>query len=189
MKKWSFFILMTLFLGGMTIAVSSCSDDDAEDAPTCTDGIQNGDETGVDCGGSCDPCVIGIVGEWQSSGTNVAPLLVDLQGVDSIYARFNEDNTYLVESYDTAAVLTRFEGTYLFSESGVGNIMDITLEQTIPFPGTSVGIYEINGSTMNYEVVLTVPDIGATPPTAAEGFGSTNGGMGLSNIQVYERID
>ncbi len=25
-------------------------------APSCTDGIQNGDETGVDCGGSCDPC-------------------------------------------------------------------------------------------------------------------------------------
>lgn len=25
-------------------------------APTCNDGIQNGDETGVDCGGSCTPC-------------------------------------------------------------------------------------------------------------------------------------
>ena len=24
--------------------------------PTCTDGIQNGNETGVDCGGSCPPC-------------------------------------------------------------------------------------------------------------------------------------
>lgn len=24
--------------------------------PTCNDGIQNGDETGVDCGGSCPPC-------------------------------------------------------------------------------------------------------------------------------------
>ena len=24
--------------------------------PTCTDGIMNGDETGVDCGGSCTPC-------------------------------------------------------------------------------------------------------------------------------------
>lgn len=24
--------------------------------PTCTDGVQNGDETGVDCGGSCTPC-------------------------------------------------------------------------------------------------------------------------------------
>ncbi|MCX7551400.1 T9SS type A sorting domain-containing protein [Xanthomarina sp. F2636L] len=29
-------------------------------APTCTDGIQNGDETGVDCGGSsCAPCSTG----------------------------------------------------------------------------------------------------------------------------------
>lgn len=25
-------------------------------SPTCTDGIQSGDETGADCGGSCDPC-------------------------------------------------------------------------------------------------------------------------------------
>jgi hypothetical protein len=24
--------------------------------PTCSDGIQNGDETGIDCGGSCPPC-------------------------------------------------------------------------------------------------------------------------------------
>jgi hypothetical protein len=27
--------------------------------PTCTDGIQNGDETGVDCGGSCPRCANG----------------------------------------------------------------------------------------------------------------------------------
>ncbi|MDP4999802.1 MAG: M43 family zinc metalloprotease [Saprospiraceae bacterium] len=27
-----------------------------EPEPTCEDGIQNGDETGVDCGGSCTPC-------------------------------------------------------------------------------------------------------------------------------------
>lgn len=27
-------------------------------SPTCSDGIQNGDETGVDCGGSCDPCAV-----------------------------------------------------------------------------------------------------------------------------------
>nr|CEL65316.1 TPA: sushi domain (scr repeat) domain-containing protein [Neospora caninum Liverpool] len=25
--------------------------------PSCTDGVQNGDETGVDCGGSCAPCL------------------------------------------------------------------------------------------------------------------------------------
>lgn len=30
-------------------------------APTCTDGIQNGDETGVDCGGSCTACAAGNI--------------------------------------------------------------------------------------------------------------------------------
>ncbi len=41
----------------------SCNDDDndPDDGPdavtaTCTDGIKNGDETGVDCGGSCTAC-------------------------------------------------------------------------------------------------------------------------------------
>lgn len=30
----------------------------AAPAPTCSDGIQNGDETGVDCGGSCTACPV-----------------------------------------------------------------------------------------------------------------------------------
>lgn len=45
------------------VILASCScDDNAPDpgpdavAPTCTDGVQNGDETGVDCGGSCTAC-------------------------------------------------------------------------------------------------------------------------------------
>ena len=29
-----------------------------DSGPTCTDGLQNGDETGIDCGGSCDPCTL-----------------------------------------------------------------------------------------------------------------------------------
>jgi hypothetical protein len=33
-----------------------CSDDEVE-VPTCTDGIWNDGETGVDCGGPCKPCV------------------------------------------------------------------------------------------------------------------------------------
>ncbi len=28
--------------------------------PTCNDGIQNGDETGIDCGGSCEPCQVTV---------------------------------------------------------------------------------------------------------------------------------
>lgn len=37
--------------------VVSC-DDEPETDPTCTDGIMNQNETGIDCGGSCDPCVV-----------------------------------------------------------------------------------------------------------------------------------
>jgi hypothetical protein len=47
-------IILFLFL-----AVMSCDngDDPGEEVPTCTDGEQNGDETGIDCGGSkCLEC-------------------------------------------------------------------------------------------------------------------------------------
>lgn len=40
--------------------LAACSNDDEGTEPTCTDGIQNGDEEGVDCGGSCTPCSTGI---------------------------------------------------------------------------------------------------------------------------------
>jgi len=52
-------IKYTVMILGVLAAMVSCSDDDYEQAvvlPTCTDGIMNGDETGVDCGGSCEPC-------------------------------------------------------------------------------------------------------------------------------------
>lgn len=39
---------------GSSEATEFCVSDPTE--PTCDDGIQNGDETGVDCGGSCAPC-------------------------------------------------------------------------------------------------------------------------------------
>lgn len=46
--------------GGLTCegetdeSLGTCTGEVAD--PTCEDGVQNGDEEGVDCGGSCDPC-------------------------------------------------------------------------------------------------------------------------------------
>ncbi|MCG7500577.1 GEVED domain-containing protein [Tenacibaculum sp. Mcav3-52] len=37
--------------------------------PTCNDGVQNGDETGVDCGGTCEPCNVAIT-YCDSNGKN-----------------------------------------------------------------------------------------------------------------------
>lgn len=208
------FLLMLFALTGAMVTWQGCEEDDVEPAatcmdgiqngdetgvdcggdcdpcPTCMDGIQNGDETGVDCGGTCDPCEVGIMGRWQSSGTNVAPLLVNLFGTDSIYAEFRTDLTYSVEQYDTSGAVLTLEGVFTQGESGTADIWDITVNQSVPAALTSVGIFSIDGTTMQYEIVQTEPDIGATPPTAAAGFGSTNGGaLGNLNIQTYEKIE
>jgi hypothetical protein len=139
-----------------------------------------------------DPQKIGIVGEWYSSGANVAPLLSYYFGVDSIYAKFEANNTYLVESFANNAKTT-YVGTYSQNKSGVGTIWNITLNQSSPTAVTSVGIFDIstetNPFTMMYEVVQTEPSIGATPPTAQAGFGSTsNGAYGNTNIQKFIKI-
>jgi len=205
-------ILIAFAVFSTTVAFSSCDRDDPATCtdgiqngeetgidcggpecgacPTCTDGVQNGDETGVDCGGSCSACTEGVQGKrYQSSGSDVAPLLVNLFAVDSIYAEFNVDFTYTVEQYDTSGVPITLTGTYSQSESGTGTIYNITLDQSTPAQLTVQGIFDINGTTMSYEVVQTNPDIGATPPTAAAGFGSSNGGtLGTANVQTYQEI-
>ena len=50
-------LLTMMIMLACTAFVTSCSDDDIPTA-TCSDGIQNGDETGIDCGGSCEPCAV-----------------------------------------------------------------------------------------------------------------------------------
>lgn len=162
--------------------------------PTCDDGIQNGDETGVDCGGSCDECTEGVQGKnWQSSGDNVAILLATFLNVDSIYVEFGVDFTYRVEQYDTDGVMTELTGTYTQSPSSQEGIFDINLIQSAPFASTVEGIYEIDatGTTLTYEVVQTDPAAG-TPPTAMDGFGSTNGGTLVpptANVQTYLLVE
>ncbi|MCB0556649.1 MAG: hypothetical protein KDD02_24095 [Phaeodactylibacter sp.] len=184
------FLFLLFAITGMVVTWQSCDKDNDEPEATCSDGIQNGDETGVDCGGSCAPCEIGVQGKWQSSGANVAPLLVTLFNTDSIYAEFKTDNTYVVEQYDNTGAKLTLTGTYSQKESGVGNIWEITVNQSAPAVLTSEGIFEITGNTMKYEIAQTSPDIGAVPATAAAGFGSTNGGaFGMTNVQTYERIE
>lgn len=160
---------------GMLLTLISVSCDESED---------DGPET--------DPQKIGIVGEWYSSGSNVAVLLSYYFGVDSIYADFNTDNTYLVESFADGAKTT-YSGTFSQTKSGTGTIWNITLNQTTPTALTSVGIFDISTTvepyTMQYEVVQTEPSLGATPPTATAGFGSSSSGAyGTTNIQHYIKI-
>ncbi len=133
---------------------------------------------------------LGIVGEWYSSGDNVAALLSLYFNVDSLYALFRADQTYLVESYDPDGVKTEYLGTYTQAQSDVDGIWTIVLNQSAPSSVTSEGIFgfyfDETAYDMMYEVVQTEPDLGNSPPTPDGGFGSSNGGaLGDINIQKY----
>jgi len=45
---------LLLFMIGLVLF--SCTSETNDSEPTCFDGILNGNETGIDCGGSCSPC-------------------------------------------------------------------------------------------------------------------------------------
>jgi hypothetical protein len=135
----------------------------------------------------------GIVGTWVSAGDNVASLLVTLFAVDSIVAVFNSNQTYTVEQYagGSTTPLT-LSGTFSQEDAGVNDIWNITVDQTSPAALTSQGIFAVDASmnpnSLQYEIAQTSPDIGAIPPNATDGFGSTSGGaFGTLNVQTYVR--
>ncbi len=136
----------------------------------------------------------GIIGKWSSAGVNLAPLLV-YAGIDSIYANFKGDNTYVVESFTPDGSKTTLTGTFTQAHSTVATIWDITVNQSSPTALASVGIFsvysEFSPLTMKYEIAQTEPAIvGVTPPTATGGFGSTSGGAyGVLNVQTYVRMN
>jgi hypothetical protein len=75
-------------------------------APTCTDGIQNGNETGVDCGGTCAPCNTGCTdvtinsnnfeagfGIWLDGGTDCARISSATNAFSGTWSIRLRDNT------------------------------------------------------------------------------------------------
>lgn len=96
-------------------------------APTCTDGIQNGTETGVDCGGSCTACLtqINLPITFQGSttnytvtdfGGNVSTLLVDPTNASNMVTR----------SVKTSGAAT-WAGTTMSTPSGFSSVIPFTV--------------------------------------------------------------
>lgn len=63
-----------------------CVDDDDNgnviEQATCDDGIQNGDEEGIDCGGSCVPCFEGL----DFSGTYTQQDIMGRPGINTVFS-------------------------------------------------------------------------------------------------------
>uniref|UniRef100_A0A7V2ZHN4 Lipocalin-like domain-containing protein n=1 Tax=Ignavibacterium album TaxID=591197 RepID=A0A7V2ZHN4_9BACT len=149
-------------------------------------GCSKSDDNGTNPTPPQDP----IVGTWISEGADVAPGLVLTLKTVRIVATFNANNTYNVVATDSTGAQVTYTGTYTVTENTGSSIRSITLNQTQPTSVTSQGIYQVDvNGFLKYEVVQTIPAIpGFTPPTAAEGFGSTkyNGvPLGLTWIQNF----
>ena len=138
---------------------------------------------------------LGIMGNWVSEGDNVAPLLVTYFNVAKVTANFKTDMTYIVGQYNIGNATTTpdlvFSGTYEIEKSTVGEIWTVKINQDLPFLGEAAGIFEVkkNPEVLWYEVVQT-SGTQNVPPTAAAGFGSSNGGtLGTINIQKFVRVN
>jgi hypothetical protein len=127
------------------------------------------DSADDDPGTGDDPTA--IHGTWVSEGANLAPGFAPF-GISRIVATFNANGTYVVRSTIGA---NQFEqtGTYTSQASAFGQIRTIDLLQQTPNQLNARGIYEVDGTTMRYEVI----DVSqGTPPTAQGGFGSSVAG-------------
>jgi hypothetical protein len=82
---------------------------------TCTDGLENGDETGVDCGGSCKPCrnmcelLINTTGVKPAARTMMLCLTTRDQTVYSGYnfSVMNSDEGIMIGAFDANGSLKR----------------------------------------------------------------------------------
>ena len=167
MKRWNLLLVPVLVLG-LALAFTGCSKDD--DDNTTTPAEKTVEEM--------------LVGEWLSAGTNVAPLLVSLFSYDSVMVTFGSDNTVTLNSHVADGAWTgEIPGVYSVTESETGTIHSISLNYTT---FEQEGIIELNTDATSFqlEAVQTVPDIGATVPTPADGFGA-NPALGTINIQTY----
>jgi hypothetical protein len=77
MKK-SVFALMAF--SGLLFTACESDDDNPTDVATCNDNVLNGDETAVDCGGSCTPCEVAIVNPANYSFTRDGDTTVNFSG-------------------------------------------------------------------------------------------------------------
>lgn len=164
-KSLKYALLLTAILA--LTGLAACGDDDDNNPVT-------------------PPAAKAWVGEWLSTGTDVAPILVSLFSYDSVRVTMNANNTVVLETHPAGGAWTTINGVYTVTESASGNVDAIAINYTA---FEQEGIIEVVAGTPDYlwlEAVQTVPSIGATPRTPTTGFGS-DAALGVLNIQKYKR--
>jgi len=132
--KLSYIKIPVLALG-LALVFAQCADDDDNgnilETATCEDGIQNGDEEGIDCGGSgCSPCLDGL----DFSGTFRQEDIMGRPGVNTVFS-------------GNDMVKNNFNDSLVTSRSSFQPIFQATLEAYHDVYGDALGVpidYETN---------------------------------------------
>ena len=90
-----------------------------------------------------------------------------------------------LDSHVANGAWTSLPGTFVITESNDSDIHGFAANYTA---FEQEGIIEIIDNVMRLEAVQTVPDIGASVPTVAGGFGA-DPTLGTFNIQTYKKVD
>ncbi len=114
--------------------------------PTCTDGIQNGDETGVDCGGSsCAPCTVAVDGAMVStSDDKTAITTITGDGIADVISFKNTSQSTATYGY----LITDEAGKILATETASHD-----------FEGAAAGICKVYGISYNGSLSVTGKNI------------------------------
>lgn len=138
------------FLIGICAILASCSgeetiiyqiqNEEQELTPTCTDGIENGGETGVDCGGNCEPCTVSITLEGKAqkgpfingSAILVTELDDSFNATGRLFTTEISDNTgsFAINNLNLVSqnINLRVDGFYFNEVCGEQSIAPITLQ-------------------------------------------------------------
>jgi len=137
---------------------TSCATDGGSDTnPTCSDGIKNGDETGIDCGGSCKPCE-------QANGVDAGISSLTYSSTSQSCAqsiRFSVNlNNYGSTNLKTATIEIRSQYGIITSYNWSGNLA--------AKGQTTINLPSINMNSGNYQVraIVRNPN-GKTDPNPA----------------------
>ena len=164
--KTKIFKFSIAFVAAFALVLTSCSSDDNGDGPSCTNGIQDGTETGVDCGGTCpdtceaEPtCSDGIQNgdeegvDCGGSCPNACTVSVNLTSISPITEDLTLDaaNTYTLDgavSVENGAKLTIPAGTTITASAASG---DETSTYIVVQKGASIDVL----GTASNPVVMT----------------------------------
>lgn len=136
--------LFLLLCAALLITFTGCQKDEVA---TCSDGLQNGTETGIDCGGDCVPCALpdATIQGFVQKGPFLNGSSVQLNELDSSYTQTGVSfTTQILDNLGSFAfntiplgspyVTLRADGFYFNEVCGVNSATQITLNAISDIP-------------------------------------------------------